>query len=101
LTACRTLQAAVNKASAGDTIYVAASVYPEPAPGPLTINKRLTLLGAQAGIDARNPRGAESIITDPQGTSVSASGVVIDGFTVQDSTVSIFTGYGIWLNPGV
>ena len=99
--ACRTIQAAVNKASAGDTIYVAASVYPEPAPGPLTINKRLTLLGAQTGIDARNPRGAESIIADPQGTSVSASGVVIDGFTVQDSSVAAFTGYGIWLNPGI
>ena len=46
-------------------------------------------------------RGAESIITDPQGTSVSASGVVIDGFTVQGSSSGAFTGYGIWLNPGI
>ena len=96
-----TIQDAVNAASPGDTIEVCAGTYPEPAPGPLTINKSVTLEGAQAGVDARGPRGAESVITDPQGTSVSASDVVIDGFTVQDSIVSAFTGYGIWLNPNI
>jgi hypothetical protein len=100
LGACRTIQAAINKASAGDTINVAAGMYPE-GPGPLSINKRLTLLGAQAGIDARTRSELESTISDSQGTSVSASGVVIDGFTIQNSVVSAFTGYGIWLNPGV
>jgi hypothetical protein len=99
--ACQTIQAAVIKASAGDTIRVAAGTYPEPAVGPLTIDKTLTLLGAQNGVDARTRSGAESTITDPQGTSVGASGVVIDGFTVQDSLVAAFTGYGIWMNPVV
>lgn len=98
---CKTIQAAVNKASANDTIHVAAGLYLEALPGPLTINKTLTLLGAQAGVDARTRVGAESIINDVQGTSVSASDVVIDGFTVQNSTVAAFTGYGIWLNPSV
>jgi hypothetical protein len=101
LTPCKTIQAAINKASNGDTINVAAGMYLELAAGPLTVNKTLTLLGAQAGIDARVLRGAESIINDVQGTSVSASGVVIDGFTVQASSVAAFTGYGIWLNPGI
>ena len=101
VTACMTIQAAVNKASPGDTINVAAGLYPEAPLGPLTINKTLTLLGAQSGIDARTRVGAESIINDVQGTSVSASGVVIDGFTVQGSSVSAFTGYGIFLNPGI
>ena len=96
-----TIQDAVNAASPGDTIQVCAGTYPEAAPGPLTINKTLTLLGAQTGVDARNPRGAESIISDIQGTSVSASNVVLDGFTIQNSVVAAFTGYGIWLNPGV
>src|SRR6185436_17899428 len=98
--ACRTIQAAVDKASPGDTIHVTFGVYPEPAPGPLTINKTLTLLGNQAGVDARTRVGAESIVTDPQGTSVSADGVIIAGFTFQNS-VSAFPGFGIWLNPGV
>src|SRR3989442_1791491 len=41
LAAYKTIQDAVNAASAGDTIMVCAGVYPEPAPGPLTINKPL------------------------------------------------------------
>jgi hypothetical protein len=95
-----TIQDAVNAASPGDTIEVCAGTYPEAAVGPLTINKSLTVLGAQDGVDARGPRGAESIIADIQGTSVAASSVVIDGFTVQNSSVAAFTGYGIWMNPG-
>ena len=99
-TPCQTIQAAVVKASDGDTIHVAAGAYPEPAGGPLTINKTLTLLGAQNGVDARTRAGAESVITDPQGTSIAANEVVVDGFTVQDSVIAAFTGYGLWMNPG-
>jgi hypothetical protein len=93
-TPCQTIQAAINKASPGDTIHVAAGIYPEPAPGPLTVNKDLTLVGEQEGNDARTRAGAESVIADSQGTSISASGVVIDGFTVQDSALAAFTGFG-------
>src|SRR5438874_9477873 len=100
ITACRTIQAAINKATSGDNIHVAAGVYPEPALGPLTVNKRLILLGSGAGVDARTRVGGESIVSDPQGTSVSASGVVIDGFTFQGSSVPS-SGFGIWLNPGI
>jgi hypothetical protein len=95
--ACQTIQAAISKASDGDTIYVAAGTYPEGARGPLTIDKTLTLKGAEAGVDARTARGAESIISDSQGTYVAANNVVIDGFTVQGSTNNAYTGYGIWM----
>lgn len=98
--ACLTIQKAINLASSTDTIIVAAGAYPEPAPGPLTVNKTLTLLGAQSGVDARTRVGAESIVTDSQGTSVAANNVVIDGFTFENSTNAAFTGYGIWMNPG-
>src|SRR5882724_1508308 len=70
LSACQTIQAAINKASTGDTIHVAAGTYLELAPGSLTVNKTLTLLGAQNGTDARSRSGPESIVSDSQGTSV-------------------------------
>jgi hypothetical protein len=98
--ACMTIQAAINKASSGDTINVAAGTYPELAPGPLTVNKTLTLLGAQSGVDARGRVAAESIITDSQGTWVTANNVVINGFTIQDSTNGGFTGFGILMGAG-
>ena len=51
---CQTIQKAINEASPSDTIHVAAGIYPEPPAGsPLTVNKTLTLLGAQNGVDAR------------------------------------------------
>lgn len=96
-----TIQAAVNAAGPGDTIQVCAGTYLEPAPGPLNINQTLTVLGAQAGVDARGPRGPESVITDTQGTTISASSVVFDGFTVQNSTNPFVNGgFGILMGVG-
>ena len=66
-TACLTLQAAINKASAGDTINVEAGIYP--VAGVVTVNKTLTLKGAQAGTDARLRFGElESILENSGGT---------------------------------
>jgi len=99
VTPCATLQNAVNQSSAGDTIIAAAGTYT--VAGLVTVNKTLTIQGAQAGVDARTRSGAESILDNSQGISVSANNVVFNGFTIEGSTNTTFTGYGIWLNPGV
>ena len=101
LTPCATIQYAINQSAAGDTIVVDSGTYTEPT-NLLHITKSLTFLGKQAGVDARTRMAVpESIISNSQGTSVEASGVIVDGFKIQDSSNQAFTGYGIWLNPAV
>jgi parallel beta-helix repeat protein len=96
-----TIQAAVNAAFAGDTLLADPGTYAEH----VTINKALTLEGAQQGVDARTRRGAESVV-DGGGYApfyITASDVTIDGFTVQGaSNGSAFPGgFGIEMAPGV
>jgi hypothetical protein len=97
-TACKTINAAIGKASSGDTINVAAGLYSES----VVINKTLTLLGAQANVDARTRAGAESIIDNScSPVAITADNVTLNGFTVQGSTQSdpcLIA--GIWMNPG-
>ncbi len=97
-TSYSTIQAAVNAASAGATINVDAGTYNEL----VTVNKQLTIRGAQADIDPRlNTRrggttGKESILDGKVDTNgkrsgsflITANNVVIDGFTVQGNTDS-------------
>ncbi|MBX3000920.1 MAG: right-handed parallel beta-helix repeat-containing protein [Caldilineaceae bacterium] len=80
-----TLQAAINAATAGDTIEVAAGTYTEE----INLNKAVTIEGANAGIAAGAypaTRGAETIING--GFIVSASGAKIDGLTIQNGRSS-------------
>ncbi len=85
-----TIQAAVDAASAGDTIRVCAGTYNEA----VAVDKPLVFRGAQSGADARfgrtNP-AQESIVQPPAGSTGftvtgGVSGITIDGFTVRNST---------------
>ena len=84
-----TIQAAITAANTGDVILCDAGTYPEN----VTLNKSLTLRGAQWGVDACGRSAGESIITAGSGillTLVNGSGgSVIDGFTFSGGTRSI------------
>jgi hypothetical protein len=101
LTPCKTIEFAVGQVAAGATIKVAAGTYQENPLHTVTINKTVTLCGANAGVDARGARGPESIISNERGTTVFASNVVLDGFTFQDAgtTQSNFP-YGLDMAQG-
>lgn len=92
----RSIQKAVNCAATGDTISVAPGTYAEH----VSIPKALTLLGANAGVDARTPaaRGPESIIDAGlagAGLIVGAPNIVIDGFLVQHGRSGLNAGVHI------
>jgi len=75
-----TIQAAIDAASNGHTITVAAGNYPEN----LIINKDITLLGANAGQPCYGTRVDESVISGSSSVAVNIAtdGVTIDGFSI-------------------
>lgn len=77
---CRTIGQAIDNASDGDTIQVAAGTYDE-SPG---IYKSLTIEGAQAGNAGSAARAPESPASESvvSGTvTIEAAGVTLDGFS--------------------
>lgn len=93
---CLTISYAISQASPGDTINVVAGTYDSSVETfPITINKSLTLLGAQANVDPRPSQGyrtgSESTIDADETSSavlriISASSVEINGFTITGGT---------------
>ncbi len=93
-----TIQTAVDAALSGATIQVTAGTYPEH----VTVNKSLTLNGANRGVAGNGVRGPESIVdgTDA-GTpfAITANDVTINGFTIENgSNGGLFS--GIWSQTG-
>jgi len=91
------IQDGINVALDGDTVFVAAGEYNES----VTVNKALTLSGANAGIPGTGTRGAESIIDadydgdwDDDGITIASGGVTIDGFKIieaDDPIIAMFS----------
>ena len=78
-----TIQEAVDAASPGDTITVVAGTYTED----VSVNKTLTLQGAQVGVDPRGGRaGDESEIVGVVVVTSDATDVVFDGFKFASPT---------------
>ena len=83
-----TIQAGINAVDTGGTANVAAGTYNEA----VSVNKTVTLRGAQAGIagdDASRPvAGGESIVTGPSTNGnifgIAANNAVVDGFLVEN-----------------
>jgi len=74
-----TIQAAINAASPGDTIIVAAGTYSEAY---VTITKSITLEGANAGVPWNGVRGSETILSHDglYVFSPAADHITVDGF---------------------
>ena len=106
-----TISAAVAAANPGDTIKVCPGLYLEQVfigtNASAVVLNNLTLLGAQAGVDARTrpflpDPTTQSIIDHPCGpVQIAANNVTLDGFTVQGSTLPdpCFLS-GIWTASG-
>lgn len=94
-TPCATIQKAVNVANAGDVIEVAAGKYLEN----VTVNKELTLRGAQAGTPRPNvPTSQQSIVSaSGQVITITGSGAKIEGFSFVNEGHG---GSAIYARPG-
>ena len=89
-----TISAAVGASVAGGTILVCQGTYAET----VTVDRRLSIVGARGGVDARTRSGAESVVGDSGGGFAISPGindVTIDGFTVSGATA----GPGIYTPP--
>ena len=82
------IQPAINAANANDVIEAAAGTYNES----VTVNKSLTIKGAQAGVNACGRSGAESIIKGFVDVTSAAANVTIDGFKLEKASSGNWAG---------
>ena len=87
-----TIQAAINAAADGDTIIVAPGTYDES----VTVNKDVTLLGANFGHPGNGARGDESVITGCVQFTAAGAGAELNGFEIAGTS-----GFGAGLDRPV
>ena len=85
---CKTIQAAVDAASAGDTINVVAGPYAEH----ITIDKSISLIGADKTTTIIDGGSTGVVVT------IVADNVTLSGFTIRHSGINPLTDAGIGLN---
>ncbi len=94
------IQSAINAAHNGDTIIVDAGTYT--VSSPITVNKSVTLRGANAGTCGTCSRGAESIIDGTPDTNtnfgydlyLTTTNITVNGFTIQNGISAGVAGGG-------
>ena len=98
-----TITAAISAVAASGTVDILEGSYSEQ----VNVNKSVTLVGAQSGVDARTGRSgaAESVLNAPTPSgntplTISANNVTLNGFIVQGNTNANVNGTGIYLAPG-
>lgn len=82
---CVTIQHAIDQATAGDTINVAAGTYVES----VSVDKQLIINGANAGVSAGSQpqvRNNESIISGGFILETTGEGTIVNGFTIENGT---------------
>ncbi|AEV32831.1 nitrous oxidase accessory protein [Owenweeksia hongkongensis DSM 17368] len=94
-----TIQAAVNAASSGDTIYVDAGDYTLAA---LTMTKSLTIVGSNSGNHAASGSGnipagrvTESVVTMTGSLLINTDNITIDGLHIRSAGVRVIRNTGV------
>ena len=90
-----TIQDAIDAASDGDTLLVAAGTYTDN----VTVNKEVTILGSNAGTAGNGARANLEAIID--GTVVITSAATLDGFEFLNETASPANFYGVRIQGGI
>jgi len=90
------IQAAINAAIDGDTIVLAAGTFV----GDVTVNKAVTIVGANQGIDGTGVRGPESIIQGTVTVTQATGTVAFDGVQVLNTSDNLTTFKGIVVSGG-
>ena len=91
-----TIAAAYAEAVDGDTIVLSADTYSEN----LTIDKAITIAGAQHGVDGALHAGAESIIVGTLTVTLASGAVVIDGVQINNTSDNLTQFKGVVVTSG-